>query len=373
MNPTATLTQAVARVAAAALLARHWPTVGTRHDAALALTGILLRSGWSQENTTDFVVAIARAGGDEEARLRVRDVVSTAARLSSGGEVTGGKTLARIVGDDAVNRVRGWLKLARVAAASPINSTFASDSDLAAAIREEALCRETPSFDKRRQIALLLQEWLTARGDFLRTDDGRAFFFHRQERRLYDVEQTPFRHLLTEVSGLAATENFLRFTLDLLQATANRTTRLAEVHTFAHFDNDRGILAVSDGSGGVWVRERGGDWKLQNNGDDSLLFLADPHAKAWVPDFSRNGRELEWFLSQFMFANSPLPAEDYRTLMFIYLIQQFFPPLRRTRMIPAFLGPQGSGKTTAMRLLGRLLIGSEFDVTGLQRDREDAF
>ena len=53
--------------------------------------------------------------------------------------------------------------------------------------------------------------------------------------------------------------------------------------------------------------------------------------------------------------------------------QQFFPPLRRTRVIPAFLGPQGSGKTSGVRLYGRLLLGEKFDVTGVQRDREDAY
>ena len=41
-------------------------------------------------------------------------------------------------------------------------------------------------------------------------------------------------------------------------------------------------------------------------------------------------------------------------------------------MIPTFLGPQGSGKTTGERLIGRLLLGPDFEVSGLQRDREDA-
>src|SRR5262245_29386601 len=57
----------------------------------------------------------------------------------------------------------------------------------------------------------------------------------------------------------------------------------------------------------------------------------------------------------------------------MFVLSQFFPPLRRTRMILACLGPQGSGKSTALRLTGRLLLGSRFDVTGLHRDREDAF
>jgi len=82
---------------------------------------------------------------------------------------------------------------------------------------------------------------------------------------------------------------------------------------------------------------------------------------------------LQWYLEQFMFANSLLTVEDCRTLMLIWLLQQFFPPLRKTRMVPAFLGPQGSGKTTAERLVGHLLLGPAFDVTGLQREREDAF
>jgi hypothetical protein len=228
-------------------------------------------------------------------------------------------------------------------------------------------------FDKLRTISRVIQEGFTRNGKFLRTDDGRAFFFHQIERRLYDLEQTPFRHLLTQMSGLSSTENFFRFTLDLLQAQTNREARLAKVHTFAKFDMESGFLAVSDGSCGVWVRERGGDWEFRLNGDDDLLFLTDPSATAWTPSFTGHGEALRWYLGQFMFANSPLTAHECRTLLLVWLLQQFFPPLQRTRMIPAFLGPQGSGKTTGERLIGRLLVGQDFDVTGLQREREDAF
>lgn len=370
---TQSLVEAVSRVAAAVLLARHWPMPGLRHDASLALAGMLLRSGWSQTKVAQFIESVALAAGDEEARQRVRDVPSTATRLSSGRDVTGGKTLASILGDDIVARVGDWLHLTRTVCASPKSSPCGGDGDLAAAIRGAALDRETLLFDKRREIAQLVRNGLSARGDFLRTNDSRAFFFLKTERRLYDVDQTPFRHLLTHISGLSATESFFSFTLDLLQARANREARLVDVHTFCHFDSERGFLAVSNGADGMWVRERGGEWQLRDNGDEDLLFLTDPHAEAWVPDFSEDGHALKWFLSQFMFASSPLSTEDYRTLMLICLLHQFFPPLKKTRMIPAFLGPQGSGKTTAMRLVGRLLVGPEFDVTGLQRDREDAF
>lgn len=367
------LAVAVSKAAAAALLARNWPSPGSRHQVALALAGMLLRSKWSEEDTAHFIEAVAIAAGDEEARQRARCVRSTAMRLACGGEVTGGKILASIVGDDVVSRIRAWLSLNKSSDVSPISSAVGGGAELAAAIRGVALNRDTPPFDKRREIANLVRRELSGRGNFLRTSDGRAFFFDSHDRRLYDLDQSAFRYLLTGISGLAATETFFKFTLDLLVANANREARLADVHSFAHFNSDSGTLAVSDGTVGVWVRERGGKWCLRNNGDDDLLFLTDSNATPWEPDFSKSGDSLQWFFSQFMFAGSQLTAAEYRTLLGVYLAQQFFPALRKTRMIPAFLGPQGSGKTTAMRLLGRLLVGPEFDVTGLQRDREDAF
>jgi len=105
----ATLSRAVARIGAAALLARYWPAVGQRHDAALALAGMLLRARWDKEEVSQFVEAVAQAAGDEQHRQRGRDAVSTAERLNAGRSATGGSTLAQIVGDAVVRRVRDWL------------------------------------------------------------------------------------------------------------------------------------------------------------------------------------------------------------------------------------------------------------------------
>jgi hypothetical protein len=44
------LVSAVRKVAAAAVLARHWPTKGSRHHAFLALAGVLARSEWSLDD-----------------------------------------------------------------------------------------------------------------------------------------------------------------------------------------------------------------------------------------------------------------------------------------------------------------------------------
>jgi hypothetical protein len=103
------LFQRVHTLAAAALLARYWPAKGRRHDAALALSGMLLRAGWDGGKTSHFVGAVAAAAGDEEQRMRMRDVLSTAERQNVGRTTTGAPTLSEIVGDVVVQRVREWL------------------------------------------------------------------------------------------------------------------------------------------------------------------------------------------------------------------------------------------------------------------------
>ena len=62
------LADAVAKLAACALLARSWPLEGARHDAALAMAGMLLRHGWDEDGAVEFVLAALRAPAIRVAR-----------------------------------------------------------------------------------------------------------------------------------------------------------------------------------------------------------------------------------------------------------------------------------------------------------------
>jgi hypothetical protein len=240
------------------------------------------------------------------------------------------------------------------------------------AVREAMLEKGVPAFDKRRHVEALITRYFDQAGHFCRTSDGRLFYFFNKERRLYDLDQRTFGHLLTMASGLSSKEGGYSYVLDKLQARTSRVAPEADVLTLSHYDSKTGLLAVSDAEGGVWLRERGEEWIWQPNGSNGLLFMTEPEAAAWRPDFGE-GTDLGWFLEGFLFANATLTREEQSTLFLVWLLQQFFPVMRRTRVIPAFLGPQGSGKTTAMRRTGALLLGPRFEVTGLSRDREDAF
>ncbi len=106
--PAEDLRRAVLRLAAAALCLRHWPGKGGRHDAALALAGVLARGGFLLEDALHFVGVVARAGGEDR---HAEDVRSTYAKVEGGGAATGLPSFAKIVGKPVADKIVEWLGL----------------------------------------------------------------------------------------------------------------------------------------------------------------------------------------------------------------------------------------------------------------------
>ena len=109
------LLSAVRRVAAAALLARHWPTQGSRHHAFLALAGVLARAGWSLEDAKAFHRVIYRCLWPTNPDLGAADseVQSTFEKHSAGERITGVPTLIGLVDKKVVDTALRWLGIDR--------------------------------------------------------------------------------------------------------------------------------------------------------------------------------------------------------------------------------------------------------------------
>jgi putative DNA primase/helicase len=109
----ATLQASCQRIAATALLVHHWPARGSRHLAALAVGGFLLRSGLHADLAARLLETAARVAGDEEWLERRGDVLDTARNLSSGKPVTGTPTMASLFahGEKIIAKLRQWLSL----------------------------------------------------------------------------------------------------------------------------------------------------------------------------------------------------------------------------------------------------------------------
>lgn len=96
----------VALVAAATLLAKHWPGEGSRHDAALALSGALRNTGLGFPEAQTVLLAVLNVVGDEERADRVRALLDTYQRE---GDTQGWPTLAQLMPKAAVDTAAQWL------------------------------------------------------------------------------------------------------------------------------------------------------------------------------------------------------------------------------------------------------------------------
>ena len=110
------LISAVRRVAAAAVLARHWPTKGSRHHAFLALAGVLARAGWSLEDAKAFHRAIYRCLWPTNPDIGCRgyrSAIHFREARGRGGEITGVPTLHRLLDKKVVDAALRWLGIDR--------------------------------------------------------------------------------------------------------------------------------------------------------------------------------------------------------------------------------------------------------------------
>jgi hypothetical protein len=114
-----TLRAQVAKVAACAMIARRWPAEGSRHDAALALSGFLIRGGLSAEQTARFVSRAAAVAGDPEWSDRKTCALDTAMRHGQGEPITGRRKLTAMFGEPVVTLLSQWLGLRNTPEADP--------------------------------------------------------------------------------------------------------------------------------------------------------------------------------------------------------------------------------------------------------------
>jgi hypothetical protein len=103
----AELLKHVERLAAASLLARHWPPLGARNHIGLALAGALFNAGWTDLEVEAFINPVAKLRGD----AKTQEIRSTFKRVREGKSATGQPTCAEVFGEKVWSKVAEWLHL----------------------------------------------------------------------------------------------------------------------------------------------------------------------------------------------------------------------------------------------------------------------
>jgi hypothetical protein len=103
------LKHCVGKLAAAALLVRHYAPKGQQHDAALVLGGWLARAGWDADRIGHFVEAIARTANDDEWLDRVTAAKGAVQKLKASEDIAGFPRMRKLFSDAIVDALLDWL------------------------------------------------------------------------------------------------------------------------------------------------------------------------------------------------------------------------------------------------------------------------
>ena len=123
----ATLQQNVAVLAAAALLVRHYPPTGKRHEAALVLGGWLARADWDADRIAQFVEAVAKEAGDAEWLERVNSAKAAVAKRANGENMPGAPRMRQVFGDVIVEALAEWLDVGGLQSDDEFSGASASE------------------------------------------------------------------------------------------------------------------------------------------------------------------------------------------------------------------------------------------------------
>lgn len=249
------------------------------------------------------------------------------------------------------------------------NSKESALKEKIAAIRRR---KKKKAFEIKQEVSKLIIDDMNKRGRFYQTKEQLCYFFDEEKKELYPIgDDRALGAQIEETYGINPSEQEYSFLIEAMITETLIRGEQTEVHQFAFYEPHTNILYVYNNDNGIY-RLDGQKVQLYNNGTDGVLFLGDPLCEPFEYVDIGDKKFLEPLIvyplnfSQGDGVN--LNRLEQQWLFTIDIHTKFFETLLPTKPIVAFIGPKGSGKTMAQRILLKVLFGSGFDVTPVAKE-----
>lgn len=345
------------------LIAPYWKS-GNRHELCLYLCGYLAHEGWGSEQVKSMIRDIVEASGDEDEFNRIQAVETTYLRFKEGKSIRGRQGLAETL------PVMAMQKLTELVSLIKAPDTVAQIDDIRYSKR--------PILENARLSANTIWGILNDNGcRMFQTTSRMAYWYDAESHLITEEGSELWRTLLNKLFGLNPCDNFSRLVYSELRMRILREAPLVPIQNRTYWAEDAGKLFINLGGPEVYAVSGKDAIEKSYNGECGYMFLTNESGKYVIPDFEADVTDAWKYLADdISFASSneaPAQPDEQRELLKAWVLAFFFQELMPTKPILAMLGVQGSGKTTAIRRILKILEDPDSDVLGVPTDKQDAF
>lgn len=341
----------------AAILSQYW-TEGSRHSMALALAGFLAKTGWSQVQTINLITEICKKSGDIELENRLTCVRDTYKRFARGEPTLGYSQLVDLL---PVAKLKEILAL--------VFDTLPQEQ---IRLIDRIRLDRKPSFLKVRDITKILHTHLLDNGKIFYDSSRDQLFWFSPQHSVIPLESPEFFYYLYREFGISVAEDFGRKVFKDVTLLCSKEAESKRVHLISHWDSIKKVLYVNPEGNKVFALN--GETILQQDNGEEVFFQTRMHLDLDWSDW----REIDaWSVlsDDLTFQSSELASaspEEQVQLLRLWILSIFFPELMRTKPLLLVLGDPGSGKTTAVRRIIKLIESPDLDVLEFVWDKPDA-
>jgi hypothetical protein len=336
-----------------------WST-GERHNIALYLAAYMAHLGWGMQETCELVKDIAIASGDSDVHNRITAAEDTFRSIKSGKSVKGFSGLNEMLPGAVVREIANL-------AAKVITPKLVNQID---GIRLQKML----SFEKIRQAASMIWTDLQERGKLYKTQYDETYWYSSDTHLLIGLLSVRWSAMLHKEYGINPAESFGIQVTEAIRLKAINEAETVTIQNRTYWTGEE--LLVNLGSARVY-RLTGTEIEDCWNGECGYLFKTDAFPGEYItePDFGGSIDVWEKLTNDLSFStstNAPATPQEQRELLKAWILAFFFQELMPTKPLLLALGVPGSGKTTAMRRILKVLESPDADVLEIAGDKPDS-
>lgn len=340
------------------LIAPYW-SGGERHNLSFYLAGYLAHLGWGMQAAEDVIQEIAILSGDPEPLNRINAARDTFRAISEGKTVKGYSGLNELLPGAILRALTEY-------ATKVITPTLVKQID---SIR----LQKGAAFEKIRATANVIWMDLHEKGEMVQTSDGACYWYDSAKHMLTDLHSARWQAILHVEYGINPAESFGNQVTEALRLRSIVEAKIVTIQNRSVWTEN--ALYINLGASTVYILD-GKEIKIAYNGECGYLFRTDANCQNPIePNFSSELDIWDKLVKDVSFLTStdaPATPEEQQELLKAWILAFFFQELMPTKPLLLALGAPGSGKTTAIRRILKVLESPDSEVLEIASDKPDS-